>query len=208
MRQLSDGKFEEIAAPGPGEAFADQLVRYSPRQVSLEPGEQQVVRLLVRRPPELAAGEYRSHLTFSAEPVVVGGKASSARTIGVELAIVYGISLPVIVRQGQLAATTALSFAVRHTAQGLDFDAMLTREGTQSVYGDIEVHYLPPHGPPVLLTDARGISVLPPLAERRVVVSAVLPPELHIAGGQFRVTYRLPPDQGGEVLAEAVQPAG
>lgn len=208
MRQLPDGQFQEIEAPGEGEAFADGLVRYSPRQVTLEPGEQQVVRLLVRRPPDLAAGEYRSHLTFSAEPQLVGGKATRPKAIGVQLAIVYGISLPVIVRQGQLAATTALDFAVKRTAHGLDVDATIRREGNESVYGDIEVHYLPPRGEPVLLAETRGISVLTPLGARRVVVSATLPPELNIAGGQFRVTYRKPPDQGGDILAEAVQPAG
>ena len=48
----------------PGEHFADGMLSWSPRQITLQPGTAQVVRLMVRKPEGLAEGEYRSHLDF------------------------------------------------------------------------------------------------------------------------------------------------
>lgn len=64
-RRMSEtGEFIPVGTPGPGEQFADPLLRYSPRQVTIAPGGSQTVRILLRKPAELAAGEYRSHLQF------------------------------------------------------------------------------------------------------------------------------------------------
>ena len=43
---------------------AADLVRYSPRQVELAPGEVQTVRIQIRKPEGLKDGEYHSHLVF------------------------------------------------------------------------------------------------------------------------------------------------
>ena len=56
-RMGENGEFIAIEAPGPGEQFADSLLRYSPRQVTIAPGTSQTVRLLLRKPADLAAGE-------------------------------------------------------------------------------------------------------------------------------------------------------
>ena len=45
LRMREDGSFENVDAAGPGERFSDELVRYSPRQVTLEPGVPQAIRL-------------------------------------------------------------------------------------------------------------------------------------------------------------------
>ena len=47
---------------------AKAMITYTPRRVVLEPHSSQVVRLRVLRPPDLAAGEYRTHLTVTAVP--------------------------------------------------------------------------------------------------------------------------------------------
>ena len=68
QRMKPDGSLEAVDTPGPGEAFADDLVRFSPRQVTLEPRVAQTVRMQLRIPAGLTAGEYRSHLLFRAIP--------------------------------------------------------------------------------------------------------------------------------------------
>ena len=45
------------------------FVRFSPRQVTLQPGERQVVKLLVRKSNQMNMDEYRSHLRFFALPI-------------------------------------------------------------------------------------------------------------------------------------------
>jgi P pilus assembly chaperone PapD len=68
-RRMTDaGQFEPADTPGEGEHFADGMLRYSPRQVTLQPGTAQTVRIMLRKPADLAEGEYRSHLLFDKLP--------------------------------------------------------------------------------------------------------------------------------------------
>ncbi len=206
LRQLRDGRYQEIATPAADDLFADVMIRLSPRQITLEPGEQQIVRLLLRKPPDLPPGEYRSHLLFSAEPQVLGTPQASSGAIGIELKVAYGLSIPVIVRHGPLSASASLSFTWRRVDKMLAVTALIERQGNKSVYGDILVQYQPPQGEPVTLRELQGLSVLPPSTEHEVPIDIAVPPELSLAHGRIKVTYREPAEKGGAVLAEASQP--
>ena len=75
-RMTVDGDIVLADNAEPDERFAEAMVRYSPRQVTLQPGQSQTVRVLLRKPAELAAGEYRSHLQFDrveAQPLGITG---------------------------------------------------------------------------------------------------------------------------------------
>lgn len=80
-RMTETGEFNAIDSAGPGEQFAEPMLVYSPRQITLAPGAQQLVRLALRKPEELAAGEYRSHLFFEkvAETTAENNITSAAR---------------------------------------------------------------------------------------------------------------------------------
>ena len=71
-RMREDGSLEDAAEPLPGEAFADDKLHYSPRQLVLEPGARQVVRIMASAPGALPPGEYRSHLRLMSAPVSAG----------------------------------------------------------------------------------------------------------------------------------------
>jgi hypothetical protein len=211
LRQLPDGQYTEIQTPGPGEHFADDMIRYSPRQITLAPGEPQTVRLMLRKPDGLALGEYRSHLAFTAEPRQIqapgaAGAQGNGKNLGVQLAFVYGVSIPVIVRQGPLSATGALSMALKPSNNGYDITATISRSGTESLYGDLVVNYVPPGGKPVQLQEVDGVSVLLPNNQRSTTVGVALSPEQHRAGGQLQLLYRNPSEAGGGVIAEAQKP--
>ncbi len=60
-RMNENGEFEQVTEPDSGQLFADPYLRFFPRQVVLGPEETQSVRVQVRKPANLAAGEYRSH---------------------------------------------------------------------------------------------------------------------------------------------------
>jgi P pilus assembly chaperone PapD len=96
----------------PGERFADEMLRYSPRQITLQPGTAQTVRVMLRKPAELAEGEYRSHLQFDKLPDVEGNasienQGRRRQGIGVVLNALVGASVPVIVRHGATSATSS-----------------------------------------------------------------------------------------------------
>ena len=212
-RMREDGSFEEIDEPRPGERFAERLVRYAPRQVKLVPGKAQTVRLLLRKPAGLEAGEFRSHLLFQAVPESVHGRSIEQPQTGngqfkVELIPIFGISIPVIVRHGKLTMGVAIK-KLRLTPAGQQAEApvlsfRIERSGERSVFGDLTVSFAPRNGgPEVVLARLNGIAVYTPNLWRQVDLPLTLPSGTALRAGQLRVTYRARPNEGNEVLASA-----
>ena len=213
-RRMSEtGGFSAIESPAPGEQFADPMLRYSPRQVTLAPGEGQVVRVMLRKQSGLAPGEYRSHLQFSKQPKIVKQTDIDAQSslddgeIGVTLTALVGISIPVIVRHGETAATVSLSnLELQESVDGQPpvLSVCMERSGNRSIYGNLAVTFTPQGGAEQEIARAGGVAVYTPNPLRRVKI--VLHPEttgLALKHGTLRVTYRERPEAGGKLLAEA-----
>ena len=213
LAMTDSGELKEIEKPEPGAPFADELVRFSPRQVTLAPNASQIVRLQLRLPADLPDGEYRSHLLFRAVPKedVAPGRQienkgeAKAGEVSVQLIPVYGVSIPLIVRHGQTTARASIVDLVFEPAAGKEAPALrcrLTRTGNQSVYGNIAVTFRPAKGSPQVVGTLNGIAVYPPLVARSVRIPLQPPPGLSLADGRLEVVLSKP-EQGGERLAEA-----
>ncbi len=169
LRMLDDGSFETVETPVEGERFSGELVRYSPRQVTLEPGVPQTVRLQLRLPADLEPAEYRSHLLFRALPPstgTVGRSETPTRDIDIRLTALYGITIPVIVRHGDLSASVRIESA-RMDADGEHVIVRLERSGERSVYGDL---LLSRAGDDAALSRMKGMAIYTPNAGRTVRV--------------------------------------
>ena len=211
-RMTETGEFTEVTQPSRDERFADSMLRYSPRQVRLEPGASQTIRLMADLPDQLPAGEYRSHLQFDRLPPPSGSSSIETalplgdRQIGVRLTALIGASIPVIVRHGQTMAEVSLSSLQlsRHGGSGLPLLAMeLHRSGNQSVYGDITVTFVPAQGEPQTIGNAGGVAVYTPNSLRRASLLLQPPAGLALERGELHVSYRERPENGGRLLAEA-----
>jgi P pilus assembly chaperone PapD len=207
-RMTENGDFESITEPGPGEQFADGMLVYSPRQVTLAPGTTQTVRVMVRRPASLAAGEYRSHLHF--EKLPEPGAAASVESqgqqgIGITLNVLVGASIPVIVRDGETGASVVLSdLALQRGADGRPVLALrMERSGNRSVYGDVVVSFTPAGGAEVEVARVGGLAVYTPNPMRRAALALSPPDGKPLAHGTLRVSYRERLEAGGKLLAQA-----
>ena len=207
QRMGEDGQFLEVdSAPLAGELFATDMVQFSPRQVTLQPGTSQTVRVMVRKPAELAAGEYRSHLHFEKMPEARGATSvepGKEKEIGIVLTALVGASIPVIVRHDVAPAGVGLSHLelLKNGAApllALQFD----RSGNSSVYGDLAVTFTPQGGPGQVVGRAAGIAVYNPNPLRRAKMALQPPPGVSLARGTLQVIYRARPEAGGAVLAE------
>jgi P pilus assembly chaperone PapD len=212
-RRMTDGgQFEAADTAGPGERFAADMLRFSPRQITLEPGTAQTVRVMLRKPAELAEGEYRSHLQFEKLPDVEGnasienqGKGAEGKGIGVVLNALVGASVPVIVRHGSTGATVSLARLAlqqdeaQHQLLALQFE----REGSSSVYGDLNVTFTPRGGKPQTLAQVGGIAVYTPNRVRQAALPLALPAGMALVHGTLEVSYRERPEAGGKLLAQA-----
>lgn len=206
-RMTPEGGLDEIDETNatPAERAALDMIAFSPRRVTLPPNQPQVIRVGVRIPEGLAPGEYRAHMLFRAVPDAVPAVAidpAKPAPTGVSIALtpIYGITIPIIVRVGDLGATATIGNAwVGETKDGpaLEFD--LARAGTRSVYGDIEVTR-PGVAEPLLL--ARGIAVYPEVGARKV--SLRVPPELAAKlKGPVRIRYSEDREIGGGTIDQA-----
>jgi len=211
-RMNETGEFISMDSPGPGDLFADPLLRYSPRQVTVQPGSSQTVRILLRKPADLAPGEYRSHLQFDRVADAAGSNSieqasnSGDKAIGVVMTALVGASIPVIVRHGDTQASTTLSELALVPATGeagpvLSFQ--INRTGTSSVYGDLNVTFTPKGGKPVELAKAGALAVYAPNALRRARMPLQAPLGTTLAAGTLELSYRERAEAGGKVMAEA-----
>jgi P pilus assembly chaperone PapD len=203
-----DGSFEEITEPKPGQLFADPVLRYFPRSIELAPGESQVVRMQLRRLPNMEEGEYRSHLYFRAVPDEKPLGAEDALTdttaIGIRLTPIFGISIPVIVRIGDLPASLTLSaLTLEKTEENrLLLQTTLNREGRKSVYGDLTADYIVPGAEPVNIGLVRGIAVYTPNTLRRFSMPLNVPEGIDLSNGKLVVRFSSSNEARPEVYDE------
>ncbi|MEO7496636.1 MAG: fimbria/pilus periplasmic chaperone [Massilia sp.] len=208
-RMTESGEFVAADTAAAGELFAAPMLNYAPRQITLEPGGAQTVRVMLRKPADLAEGEYRSHLQFDMVPEAAGGASIEQQqpgapgSIGINLKALVGAAMPVIVRHGEGGASVVLS-ALALAADGAPLLSLcFERSGAHSVYGDISVGFSARGGSEIALAKVGGVAVYSPNRSRSAKVPLQLPPGVTLAHGVLKVSYRERPDAGGRELAHA-----
>lgn len=211
-RMTESGEFQPITTPGAGDQFAGAMLVFSPRQITLQPGGQQLVRIALRKPADLPDGEYRSHLNLEklADPTlsntIESQMAPGSKEVGVTIAALIGVSIPVIVRQGQTAASVTISDIVLEKSAGPGKPPVvalqLNRSGSSSVYGDLAATFKNVSGSEEVVAQAGGVAVYVPNALRRVRLTLQLPAGTVLGTGALHVTFKQRTDDGGKLIAE------
>jgi P pilus assembly chaperone PapD len=201
-RMTPEGRLEDVTAPDAREQTALDLISYAPRRVTLEPNQPQSIRIGVRPPENLPEGEYRVHMLFRAIPDAVPPTAAAPSSPGVSVQItpIYGVTIPVIVRNGRLNAAAGIANARIVEEDGrpaVAFD--LTRTGNRSLYGEVRV-LKPGSGEPVIV--ARGIAIYHDIG-RRVVTLPVPEGYSGTLAGPATIQYLERNPNGSRMLAEA-----
>jgi P pilus assembly chaperone PapD len=212
-RRMSEtGGFSAIEVPVPGEKFAENILRYSPRQVTLAAGAGQTIRIMVRKPASLATGEYRSHLLLAKQPNSRGSNSIESGTdegddnISITLTTLVSTSIPVIVRHGNTDASVALTrLELRRPANNAPvLEFVMERSGNQSVYGDLAISFTPHNGSEQVIARANGVAIYTPNPLRRTSITLGQLDEYQLINGALQVTYREQAEDGGALLASTV----
>lgn len=180
---------------------AKDLLVATPRRVTLAPGKGQTIRLRVTAPASADAAEYRSHLTVTTVPPRSVGitpeeaaKGEQSDQLSFQIASLFGISIPVIVRTAPPDVRAAIS-NVRLTYETLSPDGKtpprrtpilsmeLERSGASSLFGNIEIRG---KGGKALLGIARGLGVYTEIDRRLVYVPLQRSPS---AGEQLEISF-------------------
>ncbi|EAR12645.1 hypothetical protein PI23P_08465 [Polaribacter irgensii 23-P] len=191
-RMNEDGSFSVITEPDPGQMFADPYLRIYPRKVTLLPGEAQVVMLQRRMRTDMESGEYRSHLYFRSEKdysALGDEKQDTIKAFSVKLVPIFGISIPIIIRTGDLSNTTTITDLkiIREEENVLNFTVV--RNGNISVYGDFTVEYLPKKGESYLIGVKKGVAVYTNINKRYVTIKLNKSSDINLKQGILKVKY-------------------
>ena len=208
----SEGGMKLVDENEPG-LYSDEMIRFSPRLVTLEPGQSQTVRLMLRKKRGMADGEYRSHMMFQSLPDPAASDVSNLTSenpdaLSIKLVPIIGISIPVIVRQGELSADVSLSgFEIKQSntveAQSV-LSLQIDRKGNKSIYGDFRVYFTPKGGVPIVIGQLNGVAVYTSLDSRSVEIKLQTPPDVNLSNGELHVTYLVPgKDETTDVIAES-----
>lgn len=207
LRRMNDrGRLDDVdaAVANDKEKSALEVIRYAPRRVTLPPNQPQSIRVGLQPSDTLPDGEYRAHMLFRAIPKTPAADAAQEAGNGLKIQLIpiYGISIPIIVRKGNLEASAALSnvrMATDNEGPTLEFD--ISRKGDKSVFG--EIHVTKP-GVSEPISIAKGIAIYPEITSRNV--SLPLPPEVAAKmHGEVVVSYYEAPEAGGGLIAQVRQ---
>ncbi len=190
-----DGSFVTIETPDSGQMFADPFLRVFPRKVTLAPGEPQTVMVQYRRKADMLPGEYRSHLYFRSEknynPLGMGKLNNDSTLLSVQLIPIFGITIPVIIRTGDVKMGASMSDLKLDLQQDTIHSLKLTihRTGNISVYGDLIVQYTPVQGKPYEIGSVRGMGVYTGINKRNITVRLNNTPGNTFKTGKLKVQY-------------------
>ncbi len=133
LKRIELGQLQHSLAP---------KVRYSPRRVTLQPGQSQRIKVaLKRKAKQSPAGEYYSHLNVltindDLESTIELQQSADSEQQGLHVKARIGISIPVIWRHQVTAAKASLSVA---RAEGSKAKLRLEKKGQASLRGYIHV---------------------------------------------------------------------
>ena len=201
-RMTENGDLVDVTTPTDADKKAEDMIVYAPRKVMLAPHEPQAIRIAARAPQGLPDGEYRVHMLFRAIPPaipVVQPAGEQPKGVQFKLTPVYGVTIPVIVRLGNLQASAGIADV--HLEQkgneprvALD----LVRQGSRSTYGEVRVLKTGIKDP---IADVKGVAVYTEVGKRHV--SIPIPENRRAdATGQVTVEYIETYDDGTHLLAQ------
>lgn len=213
MMMMADGRLVELAAvsdpvQSSKVAAASAMLRWSPHRVTLPANEAQMVRIMVRMPPNLPAGEYRAHFSAISVPPAAGelsieeAAGKTPNGVGVQIIPRFGISIPVIIRVGEttLRAGLANLSVARQQGGGDAISVHITREGNRSAFGDLSVTSSGTNRP---IAQIRGVGVYTELNDRvvQIPIDPKSDPRTFAKGARLTVTYTDDDLAPGKILA-------
>jgi len=201
-RMTEAGELVDVTTPSEGDKKAEDMIVYAPRRIALAPHVPQSIRISARPPQGLPDGEYRVHLLFRAIPPatpVVQAEGEKPQGVQFKLTPVYGVTIPVIVRLGNLQAQAGIADVRLEKSNGgpaIGLDLM--RSGSRSTYGEVRILKAGIKDP---IAVQRGVAVYTEIGKRHVSVP-VADAYKAMANGPVTVEYIETYDDGTKLLAQ------
>lgn len=185
------GSYETTDAP-PSEFDPSKHIVFSPRRITLAPGASQKIRLALRRPAEIPAGDYHVHLRFFLDPdapeeIIESHQNSGQKRTGAAVAINVSYSIPVMMIVGQPDVQAKIGdLSMKRNPQSGNLHAVFPVErigGPYSVMGHVYIYHRDNGGNETLVGEISNGHIFPEVNARTFDV----PLTKEITGGALRV---------------------
>ncbi|WP_394763472.1 hypothetical protein [Phenylobacterium sp.] len=198
-------------------ASAKAILQVSPRRVTLSPGQGQTIRLRIAgSPADPSLAEMRSHLTISTLPPRDSGTTAEAAAANAppgelrfQINALLGLSVPAIVRLNDIDIRAGLAngrvslerLAGPNSPATPVLSLDLLRQGTNSLFGNLEIRAAgqPRNTPPLGL--ARGVGVYTEIDRRSIRIPLIRAPA---PGEHLEVTFTDDDTSPGKLLAKLI----
>ena len=202
-RMTEDGGLLDVEEPTANDKTAEDMIVYQPRKIVLAPHQPQAIRIVARPPEGLPDGEYRVHMLFRAippaVPVVAAAAAEPVKGVHFQLTPIYGVTIPVLVRLGNLQATAGIANVTLEKKDGKSAVALdLSRTGSRSTYGEVRVFKAGIKDP---IAIQKNVAIYTEISHRHVAVAVDDSYRGELAG-PVTVQYVETFDDGSHVIAE------
>ena len=201
-RMKTDGSLELVKKPGSGERSAIKMIRFSPRRVTLQPGEEQVVRVISTARGKVEEGEYRAHLRFEpkeADPDVEPNSSGNTQQITMKLKAKVSVAIPVIFRQGNPQYNLKLSgLKLDKVGKATAFSLQMDSTGNAYPVGDFRIYFTPKGGEKIQVGLVKGVSSY--ISRRTVKYTLNSASNIRLKGGVLRAEFYQPKARGGKLI--------
>lgn len=202
MAMTDDGILQRVPT---SETSASSVLRLSPREVLLEPGDSQRIKIAAFFPAGTSDKELRSHLAFEPIALPKDRRQPDNQSLRLTLELRSVVTIPVIARHGFLSAAASIAGAsVGRDSDGCFATFHLARTGNRSLRGDVFVAFVPASGGgKIPLGQILGLPVYCPNGDRLVKVR--LTRDISSLGkGELEISFAEPERSRGAATARSV----
>ena len=171
----------------------------------------QTVRVQYLKPADLKIGEYRSHLYFrnTEHSKALGAPViDSQKTLSVDLKIIYGVAIPIIVRNKttqSIVTVDHLNISPPDSLDMISISANINRSGNESVYGTLLFSHKSPSGSVTELSVLKGIAVYVPLMMRKCTFQIKNPRGVDLYTGSLKLLYQSLTNDSKEIILASTE---
>jgi hypothetical protein len=202
LRINQDGKKDEFSA--------HDMISFSPRTMTISPDENQDIRVLVKMPPDLPDGEYRTHLQVKVTEGDLDLATGKPSTDGANIVMQPRMAavIPLIIRKGHTSFEVKIDDAKLQMGGGGDGKPVpevkvnMSFSGNRSALGDFKVMHVAADGKETQLAFARGFAIYRGVSKRNQTVTLEVPEGVNIHSGKLRVAFLSQEKEGSHVLTE------
>lgn len=188
FRQDENGVYQELSTPLDSNFNPKEIVRFSPRQFTLDAYGRQKIRISLRKPANLPEGEYRFHIKAMRLAQEDEKKQENPNSISVLTNV--GVTIPVVIRHGNTSSKANLSDltlvdSLRTKTNKSELHLNIERTGNASTMGILEVLIQSTNGEERRIGRITNMNIFTDITNRKVKIPLYEKPE-----GQGRLIVR------------------